>query len=202
MRPVQGATLVEVLVAAALFLVLSLILLTGWSQGTRAWRTVSERNEVLGQAQRFLRLAERELEASSSQGLELTGGAPSSGLAYPCTFGITDPDEFAVDTISGALRWQKQVVLYHDAGTATLLRRQLAIPVTEPAYLVPSPISETDLGFGHRPAAYYQNRGEVVARQVTGVTFALESRQVRIGLDLQTDQERTAHFESVTLLRN
>lgn len=202
MRTRRGTTLLEVLVAAAMFMLLSLILVAGWSQGARAWRTVSERNEVLGQAQRFLRHTERELESTSSQGVELDGGTPSEVLAYASTFGMTQASELAVDTVSGALRWQKQVVISRDASASTLLRRQLAISPTERGYLVPLPISEIDLGFGRRPASYYQSRGEVVARQVLEVTFRLESRQVTIGLHLQTDQGRSARFESTSLMRN
>lgn len=189
------------LVAAGVFLVLSFFLLAGWSQGSRAWRTVSERNEVLAQAQRFLRLTERELEVASSSGLE-TGEAPAVCLAYASTFGIAQPRDFVVDSVSGALRWQKQVVLSHDAASATMLRRQLPVPVTQPGYLNPGPISQVDLGDGLREASWYAHDGEIAARQVTQASFALEGRQVVIRLTLLTDGEREARFESTTLLRN
>jgi type II secretory pathway pseudopilin PulG len=196
----RGATLIEVLIAAGLFLLLSLLMVLGWSQGARAWRTVSERNEVLGQAQRFLRLTEKELETASASGLEIA--ATGAAMAYASTFGVSNPETFEVDSASGALRWQKQVIVFYDPANRAVLRRQMPVSVTDPAYLVPTPISSIDLGSGLRAVAFYATSGQVAARQISALSFSIEGRQVTIRVGLLTQQNRQANFESSTLLRN
>lgn len=201
MRRRRGGTLLEVLIAAGIFLSLSLLLLAGWSQGTRAWRTVSERNEILGQAQRFLRLTEKELEASSASGVEIRTPT-ADALSYASTFGISDSQGFEVDSVSGALRWQKQVILYHDSASQAVLRRQLPVPAGNTAYLSPTPISAINLGSGPKPITFYLNSGEVATRQVTALSFSLEGRRAVVRLTLISDGGRLANFQSCTLLRN
>lgn len=199
-RAPAGFSLVEVLLTSGLFLLLTLLLLAGWTQGSRAWRTGSERNEVLGQAQRFLRLTERELEATSSLAIDIHASEPI--LSYASAFTVDDPSKFEVEPHSGSLNWPKQVVVYLNRSDQTVRRRSLAVAPHHGAYRIPAPLSQIDVGSGVRPLSFYATGGEVAARRVSELSVSIHGQTVKISVLLKTEQGREANFESNTLLRN
>jgi len=194
----SGFTVVEVIISASMLLALSLLLVVGWSQGMRAWGTVAEKNEVVTQGQRLVRLLERELEGSSTASVE-TAPSPSS-LSFASSFDLDTRRQFEADAATGSLFWQKRVVYYFQ--DQSVYRRELATPVSSPGYSSPLPISEVDLGSGKRPMTFYTDQGSPVAREVTDATFELDGSRVRVKVRLVTPRGTPVDFESVTRLRN
>ena len=171
----SGFTVVEVIISASMLLALSLLLVVGWSQGMRAWGTVAEKNEVVTQGQRLVRLLERELEGSSTASVE-TAPSPSS-LSFASSFDLDTRRQFEADAATGSLFWQKRVVYYFQ--DQSVYRRELATPVSSPGY-----------------------SGSPVAREVTDATFELDGSRVRVKVRLVTPRGTPVDFESVTRLRN
>lgn len=188
------------MVSATLLLLLGLLLVRGWSLASRAWKTVSEKNKVVTQAQHLLRLLERELEASSPAGVEVSTDPPC--LAFASTFDTATRREFEADADSGALRWQKQVVYSYLAEDKTVWRGELAIGPGQLAYQRATPISEINFGSGFRPVPFYLGQGQPVAHDIESVAFVRNGLEVRIELQLQTAQAVPTQFFSTTVLRN
>ena len=194
----SGFTVVEVLISASMLLALSLLLVTGWSQGMRAWRTVAEKNEVVTQGQRLVRLLERELEASSATSVEVATTPPA--LSFASSFDLVTRRQFEADAVTGSLNWQKRVVFYFQ--DQAVYRRELATTVGSSGYTHPLPTSDIDLGSGIRPFTFYTNQGSPVAREVSEAAFEADGAQVRIRITLVTPKGTPVTFESVTGLRN
>lgn len=196
----RGFTVAEVLISGTLLLLLSILLIAGWTKGVQAWKTVEQKNEVVTQAQRFIRLVERELEASSPSGVETSDDPPC--LSFPSTFDVDARREFAADNDSGALHWQKQVVYYHTVEAKEIWRRELAVTPGTEAYISPTPISRIDLGSGLRPVSSYAFEGQPIAREIQSVDFEQDGLEVTMTLSVKTSSEAPSTFVSTTVLRN
>ena len=197
----RGMSIPEVLIASSLFLLLSLLLFAGWSQGLKAWQVVGQRNEVLAEAQKFVRLLERDLESASVASVELED-TPIPCLAYASPFELDTRRETELDPVDSALRWQRQVVISHDAEESVALRRELPILSSQAAYAKPLPISAIDFGDGLRAVGFYAGVGQPIARRVSRIDFAAEGQNVRFSLLLKTEDEKEIQIASTTRVRN
>lgn len=197
----RGFSLPEILISGGLFLLLSLLLFQGASQGLMAWQTVSQRNEVLTEAQKFVRLLERELESASLASLECQNH-PVACLAYASPFEMDNRREFETAPSNGALRWSRQVVISHDPAKNRVVRREFPLTPTQAAFVTATPISATDVGLGLKPLGFYAGPGQPIARRVRGLEFALEGYNLDLLLTLLTKDEKELHISSRTRIRN
>ncbi|MFA5507868.1 MAG: hypothetical protein WC314_15275 [Vulcanimicrobiota bacterium] len=197
---IRGFTVPEVLLSAGLLLLLGVLLMAGWAKAVAAWKTVQQKNEIVSQAQRFIRLLEHELEASSTSSVETVSSPPV--LSFASTFDQDNRRDFVADSVSGALNWQKQVVYYHRSDSSEMWRRELSVSSAQTAYAMPTHLSAIDFGSGRRPLGFYATDGQPVAREIESVEFEQSKLELVMKLTVKAPSGVTASFVSTTVPRN
>lgn len=194
--------MVELSVAASLFLVVTTILLTALFQGVRVWKLGDQRSDLVNSAQAVFSDVGWELESSHLDGVEWSDGPGI--LSFVSPFGTRESsarDAFMVDPVSGNLRWSKYVVIFHDTGSHQIKKREWKIPAGTVPETVPQPLSVVDLGFGPRPLSFYADDGRVLSRHVREFGIERIGRTVEIHLKLE-NEDRSFQFTASTLVRN
>ncbi len=197
----RGLVLVEVMIAAALMLLLSGLLFAGWAKGVRSWTLVSQRNDLLTQAQRFVRLLEREVASSTAGSVEIRDSNPTC-LSYASSFDLVSRQTFEADEKTGVLHWQKQIVVYQPNGSDVVFRRELPLAVNSAAYLKAKPISLINFGSGLHGVEHYATDGDPIARRVDDLAFELQGLNLLTRLTVTNGKDRSIEVSSVTRLRN
>lgn len=115
-RLTRGLTVIESLVTAGIFLVIMGVLTVTYVQGSKAWKKVDRKTELVRQLQVAVRGLQRELSTSHYKGLERGNMA----LAY---LSLTDAQNRISVNSEGNPEWQKFVLVYVD--DSGLLRRRV-----------------------------------------------------------------------------
>lgn len=168
----RAFTLIEVLVAASLFCVISAGLLAVFLSGSRAMIQATVQANVVQQTNvacyRFSREVERSIYEASS----------SNGSACSILSAIGPNGLFTYDAGSNIPRWQDFLIFYHDAARKQLRLSRCSV-VGSPAETAPVTIEQ----FGGVPLATYVTGGTVIAENIYAAEFRLlPQRQARLAI--------------------
>lgn len=195
----RGFSLLEIVVVATVFLVLTGLLFSGWNQTMAAWGTAGRRADIVGQAQKVFRTLDQALESSTSSSVESQSGI----LSFASTHGLRGTPRagsFAVEP-AGEVNFRRYLVCNFASTQNQLDISEFAIPSTHSAFRLPRSLAATDLGFGVQPLSYYTSNGRMLAQGVRAFSAELDSRVVTIDLSFVT-ADGNADFRCSVFLRN
>lgn len=198
----RGLSVVELSVAAGLFLVITTILVSALFQAVKVWKLGDQRTNLINSAKAVFADVGWELESSHLHSVELD--QVEGILTFVSPFGSREGptrDAFLIDPASGNLKWSKYVVIFHHSASSEIRKRELLIPAGAPAENSPLPLSLVDIGFGARPLTFYVGDGRVLSRHVSEFAVERIGRTVELSLKLESD-ERSFQFVTSTMVRN
>lgn len=196
----RAVVLVEMMIAGAVFLLLTAALFMIFFMGAKAWRKSDQRADVTREAQLATARLMREATRSSILSLSLTPDGRGVSFLSP----MDDQGQFVFDA-AGNTRWQRFVIYYYDAASAELRRREVPLPVGSTLSQFPEPIEHLN---PPQTLASYLVGGRVMARDLTefGAWTPMGSRRLNVTVSVKKSVPRepdaTATVTTGVLLHN
>lgn len=192
----RGFSVLELLLSAVLFCVLTTLATLAWVRGSRTWLYSSKLSARLNQMCLFRHRVERELLESNV----LTVEAESTAMALASAYGMRGtPEAQRYFVQAGQPQWQKYCLYY--LSQTTLYGREIAVPRSEL-----KPLSQFDFGAGPRALPFYSTGGKALAESVSRfeanylegtLHFELECSEAYVG-----QNQRKLRLASTTLVRS
>lgn len=163
MRQRNAFTVLEVMLAAGLFLVLSVALMNLFRYASRAALQGSTRASLVQQTNaachRFAREVERSLYESST----------CTASAFSCLSALDSNGRFEYDAATRQPRWQKYLVFYVDTAERQFKVRTVSVTGT-PTETTPGPI---EMFPPMAPLATYATGGQAIAQEIYACEFGV-----------------------------
>ena len=192
----RGFTLLEVMLSAALLLLMTALVSFCWVRGLRSWTVSARMTERSNQLQLVLRNLERELLQTQSQAVILEG----QSLSFPSPYGLRgQPNQahFHRQNHTSQPLWSKYQIYSYRVTDQNLALHEEEILPSHPAALTGLPLTGLST---------YLSLGKVVARHVTQCQFDHIGPALQIRLEWEELSEGGRHRRfsncSTTVMRN
>lgn len=163
MKRRQAFTVLEILLAAGLFLLLSVLLVDVFRRSARAALQGSTRASLVQQTNaachRFAREVERSIYESASCG----------GSTFSCLSALDTNGVFVYDEATRAPRWQYYLVFYLDSANHQFRLRKIPVSGT-PTENAPAPLETFPPA---QPLSTYASGGQAIAQEIYACEFSL-----------------------------
>lgn len=185
-----GLSVPELLVAAAVFGLLTMIVFALFRLALAAWTKTDGENTVLSTARMIGQRIIAQAQESSAGGLTVEpSGHALSLLTARDSLGQVQRDSDL------ALLWQEYRIYWWDNTTARIMTRQVTtVPGSEP-----HPLPDVDFGSGARPLSYYCTAGRVAARNIALANFEYGAQVLEVKLMTAVKKPGENQFETVEL---
>lgn len=192
-RQQKGLTLPELLIAMALFGLISTYIALLIKAGFGYLRQAEEKAELQRNSLFVLSLMTKEIAESSADCIRYGGGTDPEGLVYASPRSMAG--EVSYD--NGHLLWKRWVCIYWDSDSRTVVK--VAEPLAAETTFKPDPVGQSKTVLGMSTANLPYRR--VLARNVSGF-HAEGDRQVTISLEVELNQgERRRRLSTRTGVR-
>jgi type II secretory pathway component PulJ len=185
----RAFTLIEAVLCAALFSVLTGVLTLAWVKGSRAWRHSAKLSDRYSSLRLLRHRLELQLQSSTLLSLDAQPGA----VAFASAHGLkVDHQADKFFRLAGGVdpQWRKHVVYFLQ--NTSLRMREIAVPTGHRAQRDGLPLSRMDHGSGPRPLTFYLDpaASEVLAENITGFTATEQNEGVVVSIELTQDGRR------------
>lgn len=189
----QAIGLADLIVALALFMLLTAALFVIFFLGGKAWRKSDDRYELLRNTQVVQSQFAREAERSSVFSVTVLPGRAVCFLSPINDAGNPSSDAY------GDVRWERYIIFYHDPATQEV--RELEVPLLPSSFehSTPQPIERFLSATGVHPLADYLSGGRVVGRGIQRFQPDLPAGGQRLNLRLYTVQPGRGADPDLTL---
>ncbi|MCA9796902.1 MAG: hypothetical protein KC910_34065 [Candidatus Eremiobacteraeota bacterium] len=176
--------LIEMMIAAGIFLLLTAVLFMIFFMGAKAWRKTDQRADVTREAQLATARLIREATRSSFLSLSITPDGRAVSFLSP----MDDNGQFVFDA-AGNTRWQRFVIYYCDLTAGELRRLEVPLPVGSTLGQFPEPIERLN---PPKTLSGYLTGGRVIARDLVefGAWTPMGSRRLNLTVTVKKSVPR------------
>lgn len=167
----RGTTVVELLVAATVLSLLSLLTLALFKTGASGWRKLEAQSGLLADYEVLAGKLTKEIQRSV--GVSASTGSFPDGDTVAFLSAVDDTGTFTLDT-SGSYEpvWQKYLIFNYDKTKRQVTLAEVKLLPGSPEALAPEPIETYDAGLLSL-AAYRATEGRLLMKDVDSCTFSL-----------------------------